>query len=145
MEKSSIGQFEAYTDGSAHYKTGIGGSGYLVLQGGEIVHQASKGFTQTTNNRMELLAVISAVNYIPKGARIRVFTDSQYAIKVLTRPPSAKKKNLDLLFRFKEVSEGKKVSFVWVKGHNGNKYNEMADKLANGAYNEMTESLTKNQ
>ena len=74
--------FVAYTDGSCvnHSKYKEGGSAYIVLKDGEIVKMKNHGRLQTTNNRMELLAIISAAKYCPSGAYLDIYTDSQYCI-----------------------------------------------------------------
>lgn len=129
----------AYTDGScdnlSKYKAG--GSAYVILKNGELIKVKNHGRLNTTNNRMELLAIISAARSCPEGAYLDVYTDSQYCILVLskeTRPL----KNPDLYDLFKKCSSHLAgIQLHWVKGHNGDKYNEMADDLAYGAYCEI--------
>lgn len=83
---------------------------------------------------MELLAIISAVNACPDGAFIDIYTDSQYCILVLSKSYKPKK-NPDLYELYKKcVAHVGGVRFHWVKGHDGNTYNELADQLAYGAY-----------
>ena len=81
MEKVSL-KYEAYTDGSCDNLSpyGEGGSAYIILKDGIIIKESKKGFVGTTNNRMEMLAIISAVKSVPKGATLTVYTDSQYCI-----------------------------------------------------------------
>lgn len=128
--------FDAYTDGSCNNLSpyGEGGSAYILMRDGEIIHESKKGFVGTTNNRMELLAIISAVNSTPEGSHLTIHTDSQYCITVLTSTKRQKKNN-DLINLYHSVSSRlTRIEFVWVRGHNGDKYNEYVDGLANEAY-----------
>lgn len=129
----------AYTDGSCDNLSpyGEGGSAYVILKDGWVVKESQKGFVGTTNNRMEMLAIISAINSLPKGSSITIYTDSQYSILAFTKVKKAKK-NLDLINLYHHcAAKLKNIEFVWVKGHNGNKYNEIVDSMANSAYREM--------
>lgn len=128
--------YVAYTDGSCDNlsKERAGGSAYAILKDGEIVKMKNHGQLNTSNNRMELLAIISAVNACPDGAFIDIYTDSQYCILVLSKSYKPKK-NPDLYELYKKcVAHVGGVRFHWVKGHEGNTYNELADQLAYGAY-----------
>jgi len=134
-----VSSYVAYTDGSNDNNNPIrpAGAAYVILDSkGNEVHRASKWFLNKTNNYVELMAIISAVNWIPQGASVVVYSDSQYAINALSgyfRP----KTNLNLIEKFFEVSRGKEVFFQWVKGHNGNKWNEVVDKMANNEYQKL--------
>lgn len=122
----------AYSDGGSNNLSpyGEGGSAYILIQNGNIIKSASKGFLGTTNNRMEMLAIISAVASIPVGSSILIHTDSQYCIQMFTaKKVSVKAKNQDLISRYQQFSFGKKVEFKWVKGHDGNEYNELCDSM----------------
>lgn len=126
----------AYTDGSCDNlsKERAGGSAYVILKDGEIAKIKNHGQLNTSNNRMELLAIISAVNACPDGAYVDIYTDSQYCILVLSKSYKPKK-NPDLYELYKKCADHVAgVRFHWVKGHDGNKYNELADQLAYGAY-----------
>lgn len=128
--------YVAYTDGSCDNlsKERAGGSAYVILKDGEIVKMKNHGQLNTSNNRMELLAIISAVNACPDSAFIDIYTDSQYCILVLSKSYKPKK-NPDLYELYKKcVAHVGGVRFHWVKGHDGNTYNELADQLAYGAY-----------
>lgn len=128
--------YVAYTDGSCDNlsKERAGGSAYIILKDGEIAKMKNHGQLNTSNNRMELLAIISAVNACPDGAFIDIYTDSQYCILVLSKSYKPKK-NPDLYELYKKcVAHVGGVRFHWVKGHDGNTYNELADQLAYGAY-----------
>lgn len=131
--------YVAYTDGSCDNlsKERAGGSAYVILKDGEIAKMKNHGQLNTSNNRMELLAIISAVNACPDGAFIDIYTDSQYCILVLSKSYKPKK-NPDLYELYKKcVAHVGGVRFHWVKGHDGNTYNELADQLAYGAYCEI--------
>lgn len=132
--------YVAYTDGSCDNlnKYRAGGAGYVILKDGEIFKVKNKGFLNTTNNRMEILAIISVCNSLPEGAFVDIYSDSQYSISFLVS--SKGKKNRDLLELYKKCSVHLGgVRFHWLKGHNGDKYNEMANDLAFSAYCEICE------
>ena len=130
--------YVVYTDGSCdNIYTKAGGSAYIVLKDGEIIKVKSHSSLNTTNNRMELLAIISAVNSCPDGAYVDVYTDSQYCIMMLQKH-YLPVKNTDLYKLYHKCKEHvADVHFHWVKGHNGNYYNEMVDQLAFDAYCEL--------
>jgi len=140
-----MGKLITYTDGSCDNKSQNheGGAAYIILSGNEeIIHRSSKGFKNTTNNRMEVLAIISAVNFCPEGTDLTVYTDSQYAITVLQNRTKKQNLNMDLILKFRVVSAKlKSINFVWVKGHAGNKYNEMADQMAHAEYDKVRYKL----
>ena len=130
-------QFIAYTDGSGDNLNPHrpGGSAYIILDSdGNVVKKKSKGFMGVTNNKMELLAIVSVVNSLPSNTTVTIHTDSQYCILAINskRP----QKNLNLLAMFHRIVAEKhlKVSFNWVRGHSGNKYNEECDRMANEEY-----------
>lgn len=134
----------AYTDGSCNNLSpyGEGGAAYIILDSNHnIVKKSSKGFIGTTNNRMELIAIMSALASIPAGSTALIYTDSQYCIMMLGErksPIKKKAKNLDLISKsifYKDRLS--RVDFKWVKGHNGNEYNELADALAASRTEEM--------
>lgn len=127
--------FHAYTDGSCSYEgaKGPGGSAYVVLKDEVPIHEASVGKVWTTSNRMEMLAIISVLHWLPSKSKVVIHSDSQYAIKVFTREWHPKA-NLDLVKMFdKETERHEAVEFHWVKGHNGNEWNEYVDNLATTA------------
>ena len=132
-------QYTAWTDGACDNLSpeSPGGSAYIVLKNGHQLTQASKGFLNTTNNRMEMLSIISAANYVAmyeKGARLDIYSDSQYSINVLTGQWSPKM-NFDLIELFGNIVKNlEMVVFHWVKGHSGIEYNEKVDELAYNAY-----------
>jgi len=127
-----------YTDGSAKGNPGNGGYG-IVLMSGSHRKELQQGYRLTTNNRMELLAVIVALESIKKeDTPVTIYSDSKYVIDSVDKKwvfgwekkNFNKKKNPDLWIRFLKIYRKQKVSFVWVKGHNNNKENERCDVLA---------------
>lgn len=132
-----------YTDGSALGNPGPGGYG-IVLKAGQHRKELSGGFRKTTNNRMELLAVILALEAIKiPGSQVTVYSDSSYVVNAVEKgwvfgwqKKSFKgKKNPDLWRRFLQIYPKHKVKFQWVKGHAGIPENERCDRLAVAAAN----------
>lgn len=129
---------EVFTDGSSRGNPGPGGYG-VVLKAGAHYKELSEGFRLTTNNRMELLAVIVALEALKKpGHRVHITSDSKYVIDAVVKgwvfgwekKDFAKKMNPDLWRRFLKVYRKHQVQFQWIKGHNGHKENERCDALA---------------
>jgi len=127
-----------YTDGAAKGNPGNGGYG-IVLLSGRHRKEIKRGFRLTTNNRMELLAVIVALESVKKlKSEIAVYSDSKYVVDAIEKnwlfswekTNFKKKKNPDLWIRFLQVFRKHKVSFVWVRGHSNNKENDRCDVLA---------------
>jgi len=129
---------EIYTDGSSKGNPGKGGYGIVIKKDGNSI-EMSKGFRLTTNNRMELLAVIVGLEQIEKTTQeVIVTSDSKYVIDAVTkgwvfnweRKGFKKKKNPDLWKRFLKIYPKNKVLFKWVPGHSGHIENERCDELA---------------
>lgn len=127
-----------YTDGASSGNPGPGGYG-IVLKCAGRVKEMSGGFALTTNNRMELLAVIIGLESVRwKNADIRVVSDSAYVVRAVSegwvfnweKKGFAKAKNPDLWRRFLPLYRKHRVSFHWVKGHAGHPENERCDALA---------------
>jgi len=127
-----------YTDGAARGNPGPGGYG-VVLLSGHYRKELSGGFSLTTNNRMELLAVIVALEaLIIEGSEVTVYTDSRYVADAVTKgwvfnwvsKRFKGKKNPDLWLRFLEVYKKHHIKIIWIKGHNDNIINERCDQLA---------------
>ena len=127
-----------YTDGAAKGNPGNGGYGIVMMSGGHR-KELSQGFKLTTNNRMELLAVIIALEEIKKeNSEIILYSDSKYVVDAVgknwvfgwEKKNFNKKKNPDLWMRFLKIYRKHKVTFVWIKGHANNKENERCDILA---------------
>lgn len=127
-----------YTDGSSRGNPGPGGYGAVLLSEKGHEKKLSEGFRKTTNNRMELLSVIKALEALKKPCEVLVFSDSKYVVDSIEKgwvdswqkKGFAKKKNPDLWKRYLSIARNHRIKFEWVKGHNGNKYNEICDKLA---------------
>jgi len=128
----------AYTDGAASGNPGPGGFG-AVLESGKHRREIWGGFRRTTNNRMELLAVIAALEALKKpGMEVTIVSDSKYVVDsvgkgwVFTweKKNFAKKKNPDLWKRFLAIYRQHNVRFQWIRGHNGHPQNELCDQLA---------------
>ena len=124
-----------YTDGAASGNPGPGGYG-AVLRCGDLYKELSGGFSLTTNNRMELLALIKGLEAIRwKGAQVKVFSDSTYVVNTITKGWK-RKKNQDLWSRYDSLAPDFDLSLTWVKGHAGHPENERCDALAVNAYKE---------
>lgn len=134
-------QLIIYTDGAARGNPGPGGYG-IVLQWGGAYKEFAQGYRLTTNNRMELLAVIVALQTLTRpGLDVVVYSDSAYVVDAVEkgwlknwqRTHFKDKKNVDLWKRYIEEAKRHKVKFVWVKGHAANQYNNRCDQLATAA------------
>lgn len=133
-------QIHIYTDGACTGNPGKGGYGIIMeWVGKSYIKEFSEGFLLTTNNRMELLAVIKALEKIKKSdIKITVYSDSKYVVDAVNqnwiddwkRRYFKKVKNPDLWKRFIPLYEKYKPQMVWVKGHNGHLQNERCDALA---------------
>jgi len=126
-----------YTDGSAKGNPGNGGYGTVLLFG-EHQKRLSQGYVLTTNNRMELLAVITGLDSLKYTCNVMIYSDSKYVIDSVEKKwvfgwekkGFKGKKNPDLWQRFLVIYKKHNIKFTWVKGHAGNKYNEICDTLA---------------
>ena len=127
-----------YTDGSSRGNPGPGGYG-IVLKYKDKYKELSKGYRLTTNNRMELLAVIEGIRQLKTNTLpVRIFSDSKYVIDTIQkgwlngwlRTNFKGKKNKDLWLAYIQASKGINIEFIWVKGHNGHPENEKCDELA---------------
>ena len=135
-------KIQIYTDGAASGNPGPGGYG-VVLKYNEHRKEISQGYAFTTNNRMELLAVIVALEHIKnEGSQVVIYTDSKYVSEAVNQrwlfvwesKGFKKKKNPDLWKRFLLIYRKHKVQIVWIKGHSNIEENEVCDKLAVEAY-----------
>lgn len=129
---------EIYTDGASSGNPGPGGYG-AILKKGEHYKELTEGFRKTTNNRMELLAVIVALEAIKlENQKITIFSDSKYVIDSVEKKwllgwlktDFKGKKNKDLWLRFYPLYRKHDIKFQWVKGHSGHIENERCDDLA---------------
>jgi len=129
--------FNIYTDGSCdniRYPN-YGGWAYVILDNNNIIESKSGNESHTTNNRMEMIAIINAISSLPDFSNATIFTDSKYCIGAFSNQYYARA-NTDLIKQFFDVVESKNlnISFEWVRGHDGNKWNEMVDKMANDEF-----------
>jgi ribonuclease HI len=122
-----------YTDGSCMPNPGPGGWGFVALpccnDKEPIEWHVSGGEDKSTNNRMELTAVIESLDFSNNTDYYRIHSDSMYVINC-AKGIWSRKKNTDLWDIYEKVSKNKKIEWVWVKAHNGDKYNEIVDDLA---------------
>lgn len=134
-------QLIIYTDGAARGNPGPGGYG-IILKWGNTVKELSQGFRKTTNNRMELLAVIVALQQLKKeGIDIVIYTDSSYVVNSVEKgwlfdwqkKNFKGKKNVDLWKQFLPFYKKHNIKFKWVKGHANNPGNNRCDELATEA------------
>ncbi len=131
-----------YTDGSSRGNPGPGGYGTILMWQGK-VKELSAGYRKTTNNRMELMAVIAGLKALNRdGVPIVVYSDSQYVVKAVQEgwlknwirtDFKGGKKNKDLWLEFAELAQKHHIRFVWVKGHADNPHNNRCDELATAA------------
>ncbi len=122
-----------YTDGAASGNPGPGGYG-AVLKCGTLRRELSGGYALTTNNRMELLAVIRGLEAIRwEEAEVMVYSDSTYVVNTVTKGWK-RKKNQDLWAQFDAIAGRFSLRFNWIKGHAGHPENERCDRLAVEAY-----------
>ena len=135
---------EIFTDGACSGNPGPGGYG-AILKYGEVTKEISGCQKNTTNNRMELIAVIEALRLLKRPCKVRVFSDSNYIVKGMTEwlPGWIRRKwinskkqpvlNRDLWENLMKISRPHDIEWVWIKGHGGHKENERCDELARSA------------
>ncbi|HVT83572.1 MAG TPA: ribonuclease HI [Chitinophagaceae bacterium] len=131
-----------YTDGASRGNPGPGGYG-VILMSGHHQKELSQGYKLTTNNRMELMAVIAGLEALKKDQlNVTIYSDSQYVVNAVEKGWlknwiatnfKGGKKNRDLWMKFHQLAQNHKIKFVWVKGHANNPYNNRCDELATGA------------
>jgi ribonuclease HI len=131
-----------YTDGSARGNPGPGGYGAILMLGHHR-KELSQGYRHTTNNRMELMAVIAALQALNKtGLRLEIYSDSQYVVNAVEKGWlntwirtnfKGGKKNKDLWLLYHSLAQKHQVRFKWVKGHADNPFNNRCDELATAA------------
>lgn len=141
MKISSNKLIEIYTDGACSGNPGPGGWGAIILYNNDS-STLSGGEKLTTNNRMEITAIIKSLEMIEENSEIKIYTDSKYVINGITNWIKAWKendwissnkkvvKNVDLWKKLDLLVQKKIISWQWVKGHSGNKMNENVDKIA---------------
>jgi ribonuclease HI len=131
-----------YTDGATRGNPGPGGYGVILFWGSH-KKELSGGYRYTTNNRMELMAVIAGLEALKKeGLKVTIYSDSQYVVKAVEQGWlknwvatnfKGGKKNKDLWLHFYELAKKNSIRFVWVRGHADNPYNNRCDELATAA------------
>ena len=136
MQKDRLKEVKLYCDGSSLGNPGPGGyGGILEYQG--YTKEYSGAEAHTTNNRMELKAVIEGLKMLKEPCSVEIITDSQYVSKAINewldgwiKRDFKKVKNPDLWKEYIDISKSHKIKATWVKGHNGHPQNERCDKLA---------------
>ena len=138
---STVDDIKIYTDGACSGNPGKGAYAYIILKNDIEIEKNCKGFIKTTNNRMELMAIIDSLKYIKSLQNInniKIYSDSKYVVDSINKnwlnnwilKDFKKVKNVDLWKEYLNISNNLNIEFLWVEGHNGNKYNELCDKLA---------------
>lgn len=132
-------RYTIYTDGASDLKSKerYGGSAYIVIDNktNKVVREWSNGYKFCTNNQLELDAIIMAIDSLPDYSTALIFSDSMYAITVLSQPERIFPKNMEFIEQYRYIQNRKHifVRFKWIKSHNGDIYNEKADFLAKQA------------
>ena len=130
-----------YTDGASRGNPGPGGYG-VILMTGSLKKELSQGYRLTTNNRMELMAVIAGLEAMKRGdLNITIYSDSQYVVKAITegwlnnwlKINFKGKKNKDLWLRYHALAVNQNIKIIWVRGHAENVHNNRCDELATAA------------
>ncbi|MCQ2609952.1 MAG: ribonuclease HI [Lachnospiraceae bacterium] len=146
-----------YTDGASKGNPGVGGIGVVILyvDTKDIEHkkEIKKAYKEVTNNQMELTAVIEGLSSLKEGCEIDIYSDSKYVVEAFNekwidtwikndfrRGKKDEVKNIDLWTKLISLTEKHDITWHWVKGHDGNIYNERCDELANIAIKDMTKS-----
>lgn len=138
-----------YTDGACSGNPGPGGYG-IILMSGKYKKELSGGDPNTTNNRMELMAVIVGLKALKRPCNVKLYSDSQYVVNMVNlgwmekwkrngwmRTKSDPAKNVDLLKELDALLQIHRVEMIWVKGHADNPYNNRCDELAVACYKSM--------
>ena len=128
-----------YIDGSYRSSNKQGGYAAVIFNSeGNIIHTILRGIKYTTNNRMELSALLSVLKYLPEGCKVKLISDSEYVLKPITRKwldtwireDFKDKKNVDLWKQVIPLLSKCDITYIWVKGHEDDKYNNYVDQLA---------------
>ena len=135
-----------YVDGACTGNPGPGGYAALILDGDTETHRVIGGYQRTTNNRMELMAVIAGLSALERGSTVTVFCDSLYVVKAMTkgwarrwrengwmRTPRERASNADLWELLLTLDQRHRVTYQWVPGHRNVAKNNLCDALARGA------------
>lgn len=130
-------EFIIYSDGAYSPSRNQGGCAFVILEGDKKVFSFKKMFKNTTNQRMEVIAACIALESIKNPSKVKIYSDSAYLVCTINKGWK-RKVNLDLWERLdKAIARHSEVTFEWVKGHDSNKYNAMADELAVEASNQV--------
>jgi ribonuclease HI len=162
--QSAAELIQIYTDGSAHYKTRYGAWAFIVVHPDKREESFSGHYENVTNNIMELMAVIEAMNYVVehhakevKPFRYEIISDSEYVVNGVNEWIVGWKaknwKNVKNVVLWKTIAPllgifiqlGIDLKVSWVRGHNGNEYNEKCDKLAHATFQKLTKSKESNE
>jgi len=122
-----------YSDGGCSPNPGTGSWAAVFISGSRVVKEISGRETDTTNQRMELTAVVRALESLESKCSIDLYCDSRYVVRVVTKVAKKLKKNKDLLAILYKLLDQHEVRCHWVKGHSGNQMNERADQLCQKA------------
>lgn len=128
-----------YTDGSYKPTTKQGGYASVIIENDKIIKILYQGYIHTTNNRTELMGVLYALEYFKEPTQIEIYSDSSYIVSSINNghvnrwiaEQDDSKKNMDLWRKINQLLHFHQVKFFWVKGHNHNEFNELADCYAN--------------
>lgn len=118
-----------YTDGAYSMAREQGGIGIVITENDKVILEYSEMFQNSTNNRMEMLAVIQALEQLEEPSEVTIVSDSQYVIGCASKGWK-RKKNVDLWQRYDIAAKDHTIIWEWTKGHNNNPFNERADVLA---------------
>ena len=121
-----------YTDGACSGNPGPGGWAAIIING-DYIHKISGSDESTTNNRMEIIAIIEGLKMISETSKVEVITDSAYVVNTMTKGWK-RNKNQDLWEELDNLVLKRDVKFTWVKGHASNQYNNECDKMAVAEY-----------
>ncbi len=120
---------KVYTDGGCKPNPGKGGWAFIILMEDKICYKKSGGDSKTTNNIMELTAVYKALKKLPEITKLSIYCDSQYVTDCATGKKKTHK-NLELWEKYDKYSADKDITWIKVKSHSGDEYNDMVDKMA---------------
>lgn len=144
-------RYTIYTDGASNLKSKeqYGGSAYIIIDNKEnkVISEWSNGYRFVTNNQCEIDAIIMAIDSLPDYSTCLIFTDSQYAITVLSQPDRTFPKNMLFIQEYRDIQKRKHifVKFQWVRGHSGNIFNEKVDRMAKQAMYEVEQRFKDRQ
>tara|TARA_E500000081_G_C6073446_1_gene324121 strand:- start:28 stop:900 length:873 start_codon:yes stop_codon:yes gene_type:complete len=131
-----------YTDGACSVNPGVGGWGAVIIYDSGMEEKIYGSDPETTNNRMEITAVIKSLEKVNEKNSIKIYSDSTYVINTITKNWKRNANN-DLWDALDKLLEGRDIQWEWVKGHSGDKYNDIADKLAVDAITSLKKNNSK--